>query len=265
MFGIVTAAKCLREHRVNQVSVRSNLLRLILAVLMVTVTIAAGVGYWAAERMGLGRRTNVLEVVGTDPVAVMKFSADFSPESLSAGWHHRRFLTRAAMDLKVIEKDGMPVVQCHTQGSASMLVRYVDADLEGHPRLEWRWMVEDGIDSPLDERTVEGDDHPIRLFLRFVNAAGEDNAMEIIWANVHLQRGQWKYLGGFPHYVANGGEAELGRWYAESVDLRDLYRKAWGDPSGVRLTDVALFCDSDETGDATTAYLEYVRLAIGRH
>lgn len=242
-------------------SSRASVVRIIFAGVVVAATTAGAVGYWVAERTGFGHRSNVLEVAGRGPVAVMDFTGQFSLVPLPAGWHHRRFLTRTPMEMTLVEKDGARAVQCHTQGSASMLVRYLDADLERHPRLEWRWLVEDGIESPLDERSVEGDDHPIRLFLRFVDAQREARAMEIIWGNEHLQADQWKYLGTFPHYVANGGTDALGRWHRESVDLRDLYRTAWGDPSGVRVTDVALFCDSDETGDTTTAYLQYVRLA----
>jgi hypothetical protein len=34
------------------------------------------------------------------------------------------------------------------------------------------------IRSPLDERTREGDDHPARLFLRFLTDRGKKRAME---------------------------------------------------------------------------------------
>jgi hypothetical protein len=246
----------------NGDSVRSRFNRLVLAVLTLTVITAAVLGYWAAERIGFGHRANVLEVAGPNPVTIMAFSSAFSVATLPAGWHHRRFLSRTAMDLRVVENEGASVLRCATQNSASMLVRDIDAELTRHPHLEWRWLVEDGIDSPIDERTEAGDDHPIRLFLRFVDADGEQNAMEIIWANVHLRTGEWKFLGSFAHYVANGGVSRQGRWHDESVDLRDLYRKTWGDVSAVRLTEIALFCDSDETGDATTAYLQHIRLAV---
>lgn len=237
---------------------RMSLLRWLLAIVVMTMLT---VGYWAAERTGFAHRANVLKIVETTAATVMEFPADFSVDELPPGWHHRKFLSRTPMNLTAVEKEGARALQCHTQGSASMLVRYIDANLTTHPQLEWRWMVTDGVDSPVDERTEEGDDHPIRLFLRFVNGNDEKHAMEIIWGNVHLKSGEWKYLGTFPHYVANGGAANIGRWHNQSVDLRALYAKNWGDAAGVRLTEIALFCDSDEVGDSTTAYLEYVRLA----
>ena len=39
--------------------------------------------------------------------------------------------------------------------------------------LAWRWYIELPIRSPLNESTREGEDHPARLFLRFVTNRGE--------------------------------------------------------------------------------------------
>ena len=80
-------------------------------------------------------------------------------------------------------KDGVPSMRFETHGSASMLFRHVDIDLAAYPMLAWRWYIELPIRSPLDERTREGDDHPARLFLRFVTDRAEKRAMEVIWGN----------------------------------------------------------------------------------
>ncbi|HEX3419036.1 MAG TPA: DUF3047 domain-containing protein [Stellaceae bacterium] len=77
----------------------------------------------------------------------------------------------------------------------------VDIDLAAYPMLAWRWYIELPIHSPLDERMREGDDHPARLFLRFATDRGEKRAMEVIWGN-RLKPGDYKYIGGFPHFVA---------------------------------------------------------------
>src|SRR6516165_1274523 len=53
-------------------------------------------------------------------------------------------------------------------------------------------------------RVGEGDDHPARLFLRFATDRGEKRAMEVIWGN-RLKPGDYKYIGGFPHFVADAG------------------------------------------------------------
>jgi hypothetical protein len=101
------------------------------------------------------------------------------------------------------------------------------------------------IRSPLDERTREGDDHSARLFLRFLTDRGEKRAMEVIWRN-RLKKGDYKFTGGFPHFVADGGDERVGRWLDERVDLARIYAEIWKDAAPTHVVDVAVFCDSDD-------------------
>ncbi|MBM3571242.1 MAG: DUF3047 domain-containing protein [Alphaproteobacteria bacterium] len=75
-----------------------------------------------------------------------------------------------------------------------------------------------------------------------------------------LKAGDVKFIGGFPHYVANGGNANIGRWHAEEIDLLAIYRRFWPDAAPVRITDIGLFCDSDETKSSSVAYFADLRL-----
>ena len=108
-----------------------------------------------------------------------KLSARSAPRRLATS----EILDEFADDDGVSVKDGVPSLRFETRNSASMLFRAVDIDLAAYPMLAWRWYIELPIKSPLDERTREGDDHPARLFLRFVTDRGEKCAMEVIWGN----------------------------------------------------------------------------------
>ena len=119
--------------------------------------------------------------------------------------------------------------------------------------------VELPIRSPLDERTREGDDHPARLFLRFITDHGEKRAMEVIWGN-RLKPGDYKYIGGFPHFVADAGDDRLGQWLDERIDLARVYAEIWKDAAPAHLVDIAVFCDSNDTHTASISYFAYVRL-----
>jgi hypothetical protein len=122
-----------------------------------------------------------------------------------------------------------------------------------------RWYIELPIRSPLDERTREGDDHPARLFLRFVTDRGEKRAMEVIWGN-RLKPGDYKYIGSSPDFVADAGEERVGHWLDERVDLARVYAEIWKDAAPAHLVDVAVFCDSDDMHTASISYFAYVRL-----
>jgi hypothetical protein len=209
--------------------------------------------------VGAAERRNVLTAEGQPELVVMDFSEPIPLDPPPDGWRHREFWTRRPMDMSFGLKEGRPAIRLATDDSASMLFRHLDVDLAEYPTLAWQWYVEKAIESPLDERTSEGDDHPARLFIAFRTGAGERRAMEIIWGN-RLRAGAYKYIGEFPHYVANGGEENLGRWRDERVDLLGIYRDIWGDEPSPRITDIALFCDSDETDTSSIAYFGLVTL-----
>ncbi len=204
-------------------------------------------------------RVGVVVTDGGPTVTLMDFGSPLALDALPAGWFHRTFRRHGPMEISFVHKEGRAAIRLATRDSASMLFRQVDVPLDAYGGLAWDWLVEKGVDSPLDERTVAGDDHPARLYLSFVAGDGSDHAMEIVWGNRTLRAGDWKHLTffrvfSFPHYVANGGPENVGRWHDERVDLRALFRELWGDPAGARLVEVALFCDTDETGVESVAY-----------
>jgi hypothetical protein len=157
-----------------------------------------------------GGRGEVLKPDGGPVVTVMDFGRSFPLDPLPSGWRHRKFWTRSPMTMAFMVKDGVPSMRFETHDSASMLFRSVDIDLAAYPMLAWRWYIELLIHSPLDERTREGDDHPARLFLRFLTDRGEKRAMEVIWGN-RLKPGDYKDIGSFPHFVADAGDDRVGR------------------------------------------------------
>ena len=83
--------------------------------------------------------------------------------------------------------------------------------------------------------------------------------MEIIWGN-RLRAGDYKIIDGFPHFVANGGRENVGVWHREEIDLYRVYREIWPDGEDARVTDIALFCDSDETKSHSVSYFADVRM-----
>lgn len=210
-------------------------------------------------------REAVLTPDGSRAFVLMDFREPLRLDPLPAGWHHRTFRRHGPMEISFGEHAGKAAIRLATQDSASMLFRVVDVPLDEYPQLAWEWFIEQPIEAEFDERTVAGDDHPARLYLTFASAGGDTHSMEIVWGNRTLRRGDWKHLSfalglvSFPHYVANGGAENAGRWIEERVDLRELYQELWGDPAGARLTELALFCDTDETGAESVAYFANVR------
>ncbi len=208
----------------------------------------------------LGERTNVLTPNGTPEITVMDFGDPLSLDPLPEGWFHRTFFWHAPMDIDFEEKEGVNAIRLETSDSASMLIRHVQIDLQTYPMLSWQWYVEKPISSSLDESTREGDDHPARFFITFEGTDGTSGAKEIIWGNL-LEAGAYKFIGEFPHYVARGGNENTGLWHMETVDLASIYQHIWPDESPGVVTNLALFCDSDNTNSSSIAFFANVSMS----
>ena len=213
-------------------------------------------------------RDNVLSANGAASLTVMDFSKPLSLDPITPGWFHRQFKRHGPMDISLVVKDNKPSVRLATKDSASMLFRMVDIPIDEYPVLSWDWFIEQGINAEFDAMTSDGDDHPARFFLTFQTLDNEKHAMEIVWGNDQLSAGDWKHLSyffgrrSFPHYTANGGSENIGKWFSEQVDLKSLFSELWGDADGVRLTEIALFCDTDETDASSIAYFSNVVVSM---
>ena len=237
-----------------------------LVVLLIILTLSAALlsACGGSERP----RENVLEVNGAESVTVMDFSQPLSLDPITPGWYHRQFKRHDAMDISFVVKDEKPSIRLATDDTASMLFRMVDIPIDEYPLLSWDWFIEQGIDAEFDEMTSDGDDHPARFFLTFQTSDDGQHHMEIVWGNDQLKAGDWKHLSyffgrrSFPHYAANGGSDNIGKWFSEQVDMKSLFTELWGDASGVRLTELALFCDTDETDASSIAYFSDVAVSM---
>ena len=214
----------------------------IAALTVAALAAVAGAAFWPEQRID-----PVTAGDSQDVVTVLDFAPPFSLDVLPGGWRHRKFWFTPPMRVSLVRHQGEAALRCETSASGSILGRHTDLDVGRLPLLEWRWLVEAPITSELDERTSEGDAPPVRLFLEFRDADNGRHAAELIWGNTRLARGDTKYIGRFPHYVADGGVENIGRWRNEAVDLLAMYRKFTGRTDRPRLTFIAVFCDSDNT------------------
>lgn len=200
---------------------------------------------------------DILRPQGEDKVVVMDFSKKIRLDPIEPGWRHRAFFWHKPMHIEFVTKDNIPAIKLSTRDTASILIRYVDIKLKDYPKLSWQWYIEQPIESPIDEKTKEGDDHPARLFIGFKTISGEKRHMEIVWGN-RLKSGEYKYIEGFPHYVARGGNENIKKWFNEEINLQEIYQTIWSDQSPARVFEIGLFCDSDNTDTQSVSYFANV-------
>ena len=231
-------------------------MRLLIKILIPCVVVAAAIAlYWFTKPPPFNTNNPLLAKQG--PIDLL---ADLDTNDLPEGWAHRKFLTVKPADYRMTEEDGVPVLRCSTNNSASILARDTEILLSSHSVLSWRWKVTTPIVSDTDESTKEGDDHPIRFFITFSNENSDRSAMEIIWSNKKYQPGDYKIIGDFYHYVANGLDENTGKWFKHTVDLKQIYKDIGGTGTPTLQT-IGFFCDSDNTGSSSDAVFANIALS----
>ncbi len=91
------------------------------------------------------------------------------------------------------------------------------------------------------------------------SSSGVATVKSHLWGN-KLTAGDYKYIGQFPHYVAGGGDENNNSWFEEEVNLLEIYHQIWPDQRPARMTEIGLFCDSDDTDTQSVSYFANVRV-----
>ena len=231
------------------------MLKILTKILAAVVVLTGGYAGYTALKPPFWQTDTPLTAT-TGPVDML---AGLDTDNLADGWKERTFFRVTPTDYRMTTEDGAPALRCTTNHSGSILARDTDIALSDLPILTWQWKVTQPIESPLDEDTREGDDHPLRYYLRFVNDAAEATSTEIIWSNKKYAPGDFKIIGDFHHLVANGLDENVGTWHNQVVDLRKLYTDIGG-TGDARLDVFGFFCDSDNTGAQSDGYFRDIQL-----
>lgn len=207
-----------------------------------------------------GPETNPIRVENDTSAIVLPFSTLTTLEELPLGWVHDLLYMTQPAQIQFVEKDGRPTARCETIKGGSILRRTTDIEIGDYQILEWDWLIDSPISSPLDEATPEGDDHPVRLLLELEDKQGGEHTFEIIWSNSRFEPGDIVRIGETAQYVANGLDENTKVWLHQEVNLMDVYREITGMGDYPLLTSIAILCDSDNTGTRSIAYISDVEL-----
>jgi hypothetical protein len=159
----------------------------------------------------------------------MGLPADWFAEGISPALLRRRHFD-VSRDKDMLVATLMPAEKSFVTG------RRVFAPLAPHLRLAWRWKI----------REAEPGGHPLRIAVGFHGGAPgsrsrggqpfvflgtaipvHDRMMLLVWAERYDARGRLDAARPVPRYAVRGGDSEAGGWIEESVDLADLYARAW--------------------------------------
>jgi hypothetical protein len=211
-----------------------------------------------------------------DRLGVGLFSQESPGTAVPTGWEPLTFKDISARTVyTLVDDDGTTVVCAHSRSSASGLIRKMPIDPNRWPVLSWRWRISNVYENG-DLSKKAGDDYPARIFVAFrydpdragffqrlrYRAAkafyGEyppASAINYIWANRMLPG----TVAPDPHsdrammLAVQSGDRAAGRWVSEKRNVLEDYRRLYGEDPPM-ITGVAIMTDSDNTGEAATAW-----------
>jgi hypothetical protein len=194
------------------------------------------------------------------------------------GWKLRKYAwyPKNARAEWVIE-NGVRAVRLHSKSALTFLEKTVDIDISEFPVVTWKWKVENILEG-IDERSKEGDDHPIRIFFVF----DPDESRQSLWTRLkrysYLDRIHGHPFGGrFTEYlwsshlrsgdilsdpgkpwqklmVVEGGSKNLGRWLSYRRNLYYDFKELYGEEPR-RLIFIGIISDTDQTGQEAKSFI----------
>lgn len=177
----------------------------------------------------------------------------FSQGDMS-GWKQKNFVGKTDFQLSVHE--GKTRLAAHTRRSASGLYKKLTVDLQQTPWLNWSWKSEHCY-SGLDERSRDGDDYPVRVYVIYAKGLTllSAKALNYVWACNQSQGSHWpSAYTARQHMVAvEASNDKLGQWQSYRRNVReDLARYLGEDASEIH--GIAVMSDSDNAHGEALAY-----------
>lgn len=209
------------------------------------------------HRLGITGQMWMLLLGSLAPLGAMAERLDvgaFSAGDL-VGWQRKAF--KGVTEYGLVRLNGRTVLRARSEAVASGLYRELTVDLNRTPYLNWSWRVDRTLGTP-DERSRSGDDYPARLYVIVSGglAFWRTRALNYVWSSSAMVGTHWPnaFAGnGVLMLALRSGDREAGRWVTEKRNVRDDWRRLFGD--GVEQLDaVALMTDTDNAGGSALAY-----------
>jgi hypothetical protein len=222
--------------------------------------------------------------------AIVPFSAAAPGEGLPHGWRQLTLPRIRPPEIEVVADEGAAVLRVRSRaaGGTAAFALPASASAVGG-RLAWRWKI-DRVVEKADLRRKSADDFAARVYVFFdvprqKLGLGERTKMKLakllygaeappavicyVWDNRHpVGTSAWSpYSRRVRTIVLQSGDGRAGQWVAESRDVDEDFRAAfgatWKDGGVPRVSGVAAGNDTDQTGDSVTAWFGDIRLEGG--
>ena len=216
-----------------------------------------------------------LPAAAQEPPGVVHFSAG-KAGSLPSGWESVKITDqKKPTEYKLVENDGHVVLAAKADGAATGLAQRIPIDVDKWPVVAWRWKISRLI-TAADNSKSGTEDSPVRLVFEFdgdkkkltfseraafslaESISGRESpyaSMMYIWSNkvpagtvIPNPRTNRVQM-----VVASTGPGGVGAWQSLSRNVREDYKRAFGEDPG-KLIAYGVLTDTDNTGESVEAW-----------
>jgi len=204
------------------------------------------------------------------------FSMASEGTSLPDGWTPLTFKKiEKQTSYQLVKDGGTTVVKAVSEASASGLTRAITINLADYPIVQWRWKVANVLKQG-NAMKPEGDDYPARLYMTFEYDSSKVGLLKKAqYEALKLLYGQYPPLSAITYIwdsalptgtvlrspytervmmiVVESGMERLNQWVTEERNVYQDYRTAFGNEPPM-ISGIAVMTDTDNTGEAATAY-----------
>ncbi|MGH7266018.1 MAG: DUF3047 domain-containing protein [Candidatus Rokuibacteriota bacterium] len=184
-------------------------------------------------------------------------------KGIPPSWQKQRW-GNPAYDFTVVEDDGRKVLHLESAGDSSTISKDIKGriNLKESPILEWSWKVT-ALPRGADSRRKDTDDQAGQVYVtwpRFPEAV-RSQVIGYIWdttapagAIVKSQK-----TGTVTYIVLRSGSADVGKWLTERRNVREDFRKIYGEDPGEGPAILSVGIDSDDVKGTAESFMGTIR------
>jgi hypothetical protein len=161
-------------------------------------------------------------------------------------------------DFEVVNDGSTHVLRLLSDGDSSTINKDIKIDCKDYPVLQWKWKV---VTLPKggDARKKATDDEAAQVYVTFPRfpAAVRSRVIGYIWDTTAPAGLTFKSekTGLVTYIVMRSGEADLGKWFTESRNVCEDYKKIFGEEPGEKMEALSVGIDSDDTKSKAEAFI----------
>lgn len=162
-------------------------------------------------------------------------------------------------EFEVVSESPSRVLHIVSNGDSSTISKDIGKiDCKDYPILQWSWKVM-ALPKGADARKKETDDEAAQVYVTFPRfpAAVRSRVIGYIWDTTAPAGLTFKSqkTGLVTYIVMRSGEADLGKWFTESRNVCEDYKKIFGEDPNEKVEALSLGIDSDDTKSRAEAFI----------